>query len=140
MNFTEKCQDFFKRDRFAMNAGIGIVEAKPGYARVKMEVRDMHLNGADLLHGGALFTLADFAVAVASNGHGRIALSVATSMSFFKSAKAGDIVEAVAKELSLGHKMGTYSVEISKAGGEMLASMQETVYRKEDVIPQLAPE
>ncbi len=136
--FTAKCADFFKRDRFASNAGIKIVEARPGFAKVEMPVEDRHLNGADVLHGGAIFTLADFAFAIASNSHGRIALSISSSISFVKAVKAGDSVTATAKEISLGHKLATYAIEIANGKGETVASMQGTVYRKEDAIPQFS--
>lgn len=136
--FTSKCASFFKRDRFASEAGIRILEAAKGFAKVELKVEDRHLNGADILHGGALFTLADFAFAVASNSHGRVALSVSSSISFMKSVMAGDTVTATARELSLGYKMATYAVEIADGKGALVASMQGTVYRKDDVIRQLA--
>jgi len=137
--FTGQCIDFFKSDRFATNAGIGIVEARKGYAKVEMTVEDRHLNGANVLHGGALFTMADFAFAIASNSHGRVALSISASISFVKAVKLGAHVIAEAKELSIGHKLGVYSIEIrDAASGDLYASMQGTVYRKEDIIPALA--
>ena len=136
--FTSKCVSFFKRDRFASSAGIDILEARPGYAKVEMKVQDCHLNGANVLHGGAIFTLADFAFAIASNSHGRVALSVSASISFIKAVKLGATVTAVAKELSLGHKLGTYIIEVSDEKSELVASMQGTVYRKDDAIPQLS--
>jgi acyl-CoA thioesterase len=137
-DFAAKCAEFFKRDRFATQAGIKIVEAKPGFAKVEMLVEDKHLNGADVLHGGALFTMADFAFAIASNTRGRIALSVNASMNFIKAVKAGETISAVAKEISLGHKLGTYSIEVANSKGEAVATMQGTVYRKDEQIKAFA--
>jgi len=50
--------DFFKNDRFAEHNGIELLDIAPGYAKAKMEVKDRHLNGVDVVHGGAIFTLA----------------------------------------------------------------------------------
>ena len=134
--FTQKCVEFFKHDRFATNAGISIVEARPGYAKVEMTVQDSHLNGANVLHGGAIFTMADFAFAIASNSHGRVALSINASINFVKAVKVGTKVSATAKELSIGHKLGVYEMEIrNEATGELTATMQGTVYRKDDTLP-----
>ena len=67
---------FFKNDRFARLSGIELLDAGPGWAKAQMAVGDQHLNAADVVHGGALFTLADLVFAVASNSHGRLALGI----------------------------------------------------------------
>ena len=72
--------EFFRdNDRFARHNGIELLAAKPGWARVKMEIQDYHFNGAGTVHGGAIFTLADFAFAVASNSQGQLAMGINTS-------------------------------------------------------------
>ena len=59
-----------KNDRFAQLLGIEIVEASPGYALVEMKIEDKHKNGINIVQGGAIFTLADYAFAIASNADG----------------------------------------------------------------------
>ena len=71
----ERIKSFFQRDRFAALAGIELLEVSPGYAKVKMPIDERHLNGVSCVHGGAIFTLADFALAVASNSHGTVAVA-----------------------------------------------------------------
>ena len=66
----EDLKRFFKRDRFAEFLGIELLEAGEGYARSRMQIGEEHLNGIGTVHGGAIFTLADFTFAVASNSHG----------------------------------------------------------------------
>lgn len=59
----------FQADRFATEAaGIVIREAEPGRALCAMKLRPCHMNANNVPMGGAVFTLADFAYAVASNG------------------------------------------------------------------------
>ena len=62
-------EDFFKDDRFAANAGITLLEIKPGYGKTMMVVTDKHLNAGNTTQGGAIFTLADLALAAAANSH-----------------------------------------------------------------------
>lgn len=56
----------FSGDRYAVHSGIIIEEAYEGYARCSMVIQPYHLNALDSVQGGALFTLGDFAFAVAS--------------------------------------------------------------------------
>ena len=97
---------FFEKDRFAKNAGIQLLEVSPGFARAQMKIGENHLNAVGVVQGGAMFTLADFAFAVASNSHGRVALAIQTEISFFKSVTSG-VLTAVAREISLHNKLGT---------------------------------
>ena len=85
---------FFKRDRFAAGAGIRLDDARAGHARASMKVRDGHMNGADVVQGGAVFTLADLAFAAACNSHGVLALAVDVTISFLRPTRSGDYVSA----------------------------------------------
>lgn len=123
-------QDFFnKADAFASHNGMRITEVREGYARAEMEVQSWHLNGAQTVHGGALFTLADFAFAVASNSRGQLALSINSSISIFKGARTGKLV-AEAREVSSSPKLASFEVGIRNEAGELLATFQGMVYRK----------
>lgn len=121
----------FEKDEFAKAAGIRLLEARPGYAMAEMVVTGKHLNSIGTLHGGAMFTLADFVFAVASNSHGKIALAIQTEISFFKAISSG-ILNAVAREISLHEKLGTYVVEITDEKGEMIAHFKGTAFRKNE--------
>jgi acyl-CoA thioesterase len=120
---------FFQHDRFARLAGISLVEVSPGYSRVTMTVTPEHKNGAGTVHGGALFTLADFAFAVASNSHGTLALAATAHISFLRAVTEG-VLTAEAREIASGRKLGTYTVEIKDDQGELVALFSGTAYRK----------
>ena len=60
---------FTEQDHFAQHTGIELLNVEAGKAWAKLEIRACHMNGAKTVHGGAIFTLADFAFAVASNSH-----------------------------------------------------------------------
>lgn len=120
---------FDRNDLFAQHCGIELLEITPGRARVRMEIKAHHFNGAGTVHGGAIFTLADFAFAAASNSHGELAMGINTSTSFVKAATEGTLY-AIAEEVSLNRKLATYQVRVSDGNDELIALFQGTVYRK----------
>lgn len=128
---------YFANDRFARHLGIEILEIAPGFARARMAVADHHLNALDLVHGGAIFGLADLVFAVASNAHGQVALGINVSMSYVKAARGGVLV-AEAREVSRNAKLATYSMEVKDGDGALVALMLGTVYRKQEALPGCA--
>jgi acyl-CoA thioesterase len=126
----QKIRQFFsKEDLFARHVGIELVDVGPGWAKTRMKIEPFHLNGAKTVHGGALFTLADFAFAVASNSHGTLAMGINTSMNFVKAALKGTLF-AEAEEQSLNRKLASYTVTITDDAGDVVAIFQGMVYRK----------
>ena len=65
-----------QRDEFVKHCGIELVSFAPGQAVTRMAVQPWHLNAVGIVQGGAIFTLADYAFAVASNAHGTIAVGI----------------------------------------------------------------
>lgn len=128
-SIRQKIFKIFEKDLFAKTTGIKLMEVLPGYAKACMKIRTNHLNSVGIVQGGAIFTLADFAFAVASNSRGKTALSIDAEISFFKSVTTG-ILTAKAREIALQNKLGTYLVEISNEKGEQIAHFKGTVYRK----------
>lgn len=123
-----------RNDGFARLSGIELLSVGPGQARAKMALGPQHLNGVGTVQGGAIFTLADFAFAAASNSYGTVALAVNVSITFMKAATAG-ILWAEAKEISRNFKLGSYTVEVRDDAGELVALFQGLVYRKKDPLP-----
>ena len=125
----EKVFKLLANDRFASSNGITLLEAEPSYALAQMKVTDHHLNGVDLVQGGAIFTLADFAFAAASNATGNITVSVNASISFLKPAK-GKIITAKATKVSSSKKLCHYNIDVFDEGGELIAKVASTGYIK----------
>jgi acyl-CoA thioesterase len=122
-------EQFFQLDTYARDSGIELLEASPGKARVKMEVTRNHLNSHQTAHGGAIFTLADTAFAVASNSHGVPAAAINAHISFMKSISSGTLF-AEAEEFSLNPRLATYTVRVTDQDGNRIAIFQGMVYRK----------
>ena len=125
---------FFKNDRFADHVGIELLEVSKGRAKAKMAVKEHHLNGVNIAHGGAVFSLADLAFAVASNSHKTVAVSINVSISYLKASIVGDTLIAEAKEVSLNPKLATYEVRVTDETQELIAIFLGTVYRKKEKV------
>lgn len=125
----EDLKKFFKKDNFAANTGIELLEVSPGYAKARMEIEEKHLNALKAVQGGALFTLADLAFAAASNAYGTAAVGINANISFVKAALKGTLI-AEAKETSINPKIATYTVDITDDEGDLVAIFQGMVYRK----------
>lgn len=121
-------------DRFAKLVGLNIGEVKPGYAQVTMKVEDKHLNSVNITHGGAVFTLADLAFALASNSHGQVALGLNMSINFVKATQVGAVLTATATEDKLTRSTGLYRIEINDDLGELVALAEGLVFRKKDIL------
>jgi acyl-CoA thioesterase len=130
----EVVKKFFENDRFADHVGIELLEVSKGRAIAKMEVKEHHLNGVNIAHGGAIFSLADLAFAVASNSHRTVALSINVSISYLKASVAGDTLIAEANEVSLNPKLATYEVRVTDEANDLIAIFLGTVYRKKEKI------
>lgn len=118
----------YDQDAFSQWLGIEIVDVSEGYCQLKMKVRKEMLNGFHIAHGGIAYSLADSALAFASNSHGRKSLSVETSISHMVSIKAGDMLTAMTKELSRSDKVGVYLITITNKENQEIAIFKGTVY------------
>jgi len=123
-------KEFSENDRLAKQLGIKLVEVSGGCARVKMEIKDVHLNSVNTVHGGAIFTLADFAFAIAANSHGNIAVALNVNISFLKAVSEGTLF-AEAEEVSINPKIATYNIRVLNEKNELIATFQGMAYRKE---------
>jgi len=125
-----------QNDRFGRFVGIEIVEIGEGRAKARMQVKDHHLNIVGTVHGGALFTLADMAIAAASNSRGQVAVLIQAGISYIQAAKGG-ILFAEAREISVGSRLGHYQITVTDDSGNILASFQGIVFRKKETLEDL---
>jgi acyl-CoA thioesterase len=132
----EPSDPFFSKDTFAQEAGIELMEVSEGRAAVKMAIADRHKNSHGTVHGGAIFTLADTAFALASNSHGVPAAAINAHISYVKSATSGTLF-AQAEEFSINPKIATYIVRVTDEDGENIAIFQGMVYRKTPPRPHI---
>ncbi|HIO72946.1 MAG TPA: hotdog fold thioesterase [Flavobacteriales bacterium] len=126
---TKVVDQMYNNDPFSQWLGIERVEDGEGTSILKMTVRKEMLNGFAIAHGGITYSLADSALAFASNSHGIQSVSIETGISHIKPVKEGDVLTATAKELSLSNKVGIYEISVSNQDDVMVALFKGTVYR-----------
>jgi acyl-CoA thioesterase len=119
----------YENDAFSQWLGIKRIKDGAGISVLQMTVRKEMLNGFYILHGGISYSLADSALAFASNGHGRKAVSVETSISHTHACKEGDVLTTHTQEMSLSNKIGVYQITITNQEDKTVALFKGTVYR-----------
>lgn len=124
----DKLLHIFEKDYFAKSIGLEIIEIGQGSAKIRAVVNKQMLNAMGNTHGAALFALADFALAVASNSYGEAAVSTNVSINYIRASQEGCILEAVATEESRTRKTGLYRIEIRDEKGQKLALAHGSVY------------
>ena len=127
-------QEFFKNDRFATNAGVELIEIKEGYSKARLVITAEHLNAGGRTQGGAIFTLADLALAAAANSHGTLAFSLSSNITFLRSSGPGDVLYAEARERYIGRITGYYQIDVTNQEGKLIATFESSVFRKGDNI------
>ena len=130
----EHIREYFKQDALAAHLGIELLDVSEGRAVARMEVRDHHFNSFGIVHGAAVFALADFAFAAASNSHGTIAVALSATICFLRPGGRG-VLTATADEVARSNRIGTYTIRVADEAGETVALFQGMVYRKRDPIP-----
>ena len=119
-----------KTDRFAANAGCQLTEVDDQHAVAVMTVTEQHLNGGNVCQGGALFTLADLAIAALMNCKGELTFGISNSMMFVSSARLGDTLRAEAINVADHHKIPAVEVRVTNQEGRLICHVTGMGYRK----------
>ncbi|MGA8892651.1 MAG: PaaI family thioesterase [Anaeromyxobacteraceae bacterium] len=130
----DELKAFFGGDRFAARSGIVLLDVSVGLARARLTVGPEHLNAAGVVQGGAVFTLADFAFAAASNSRGNVALAIEAHVTFLRPVRTGSLI-AEAREEGGSRRLSTCTVRVTDDAGGLVALFTGTAFRKDDPLP-----
>ena len=123
----EEMEAFFNGDQFVTKAaGCRIVEGWKGHGVAEMELANIHKNAQGNIMGGAIFTLADFALALASNIGGGPVVNAMSTISYM-SATRGTKLIATADLEKAGRHLSFYAVRVTDDTGKLIAKMDVTV-------------
>ena len=122
------------KDRFAAQAGCRITEADAGHAVAEMTVTQEHLTAGNVCQGGALFTLADLAMAALMNHNGRLTFGISNNIMFVASAHEGDQLRAEAVSVADHSKIPSVEVRVTNQEGRLICHVTGMGYRKADPI------
>lgn len=130
MDYKQEAIKRFSDDLYATEVtGIVIEDVHPDYAKCSLEIIGKHLNAAGFVMGGAIFTLADFAFAVASNCGHELTVTLSSNINYINGTK-GPNLYAEAKCIKSSERICFYDIEVSDDGGNLVASISTTGYRR----------
>ena len=118
-----------EHDEFSRWLGIEVTHVAPEAATVRMTVRPEMVNGFGVCHGGIAFSLADSALAFASNTHGRVTVSIENSIRYPAPIVPGDVLTAAAVQESATRRLAFFNVNVTKQDGGIVGLFRGTVYR-----------
>jgi acyl-CoA thioesterase len=115
-------------DRASRMLCMQVVAIGPGTATLTMTVRDDMLNGHDLCHGGLIATLADSAFAFSCNAYNEVTVASGFDIHLIAGARGGDVLTAVASEVSKSGRTGVYDIDVCNQRGERVAAFRGRSY------------
>jgi acyl-CoA thioesterase len=116
------------KDRASKGLGMAVLAVGPGSATLSMTVREDMLNGHDICHGGFITTLADSAFAFACNAHNEVTVASGFDVNLLAAARLGDVLTAVATELSKAGRTGVYDISVRNQHGQAVAAFRGRSY------------
>lgn len=122
-------KQMLSNDPFSQWMGVEVLESGSGYCKISMKIRKEMTNGFGVCHGGITFSLADSALAFASNSRGSVSLALENNINFTKKVSVGDVLVAETEELQNGRTIGVYKVKVTNQNEELVAEFRGTVYR-----------
>lgn len=123
-------RDVVGKDPFARFLGIEVDEVNAGYARCSLTIQSDYLNAVERAHGGVIYSLADQALAVASNSSGMASLSLNFSINYISSAIEGEKIFAEAMPVSMGKKVSFWKIEVHGSEDKLIASGEALAYHR----------
>ena len=123
MTDIDKALEFFKKDIYAMETtGISLDEVGEKYAKCSLKWDDRHVNATGHVMGGAIFTLADFTFAVATNFNQPLTVTTVSNISFLGSPK-GDTLIAESRLIKDGKRSCFHEITVTDNLGNLVATV-----------------
>jgi acyl-CoA thioesterase len=121
----------FRADPYTLGLGMELIGWGGGSATVRWTPRAEHRNFSGTLHGGAVFSLADAALAVASNSWGRISLALSVDAQFLAAPAVDVPLVATATERSRRRRVAAYLIDVTAEPSDrsLVASFHAIVHR-----------
>jgi acyl-CoA thioesterase len=111
-------------DHASQGLGMRIDHIAPGQATLSMEITPAMTNGHGMCHGGFIFTLADSAFAFACNTYNQRTVAQMAAITFLAPARAGQRLNAAAREVSRQGRGGLYDIRVSAEDGTIIAEFR----------------
>jgi acyl-CoA thioesterase len=99
-------------DPYGQLLGVEVIEVGHGRASAVLTADERHTNFLGLVHGGAVFSLADAALAAASNSGDRTAVATVVTIHLLRACRPGDRLLASAEQEHLRGRLGLYRITV----------------------------
>ena len=126
-SMKERSIEVNRNNPFVQLLGVEIVEVSPDRSRLRLELRPEFLNPHGLVHGGALFTLADNAAGCAASTDGRVYVTQESDIHFLCAQSSG-AVTAEARVIHRGRSTVLAEVSLTDEEGRLLAAASFTYF------------
>jgi acyl-CoA thioesterase len=117
------------KDAFSQWLGIAVLRVAPRAVVVRATVRAEMVNGFGVAHGGIAYSIADSALAFASNTHGKVTMSIDNAITYPATINVGDVLTATAECDRETNRLGFYRVTVRNQDDAVVALFRGTVYR-----------
>lgn len=105
--------------------GMELEEAREGYVKISLTVKEEFLNAHNIAHGALIFALADVAFAIAVNSVVD-AVGVQWSFNTFRAAMPGETITAECTLIHRGRSLMVVDYSVTNEEGKTLAKGQAT--------------
>lgn len=126
----EKLKEFFKKDTLAQTLGIEIEEASFEKTVCSMIVSENFLNAKGGVHGGTIYSLADFTFAVSSNLGGKLCVTLDANVTYFRPANDNKLIATAVLVSSTKHTCN-YNISVCDGQGRLIANVVMNGYRND---------
>ena len=124
----EEAQAYFEGDRFATENGMTLDAIGDGTATCSMTLTQRHKNANGGVMGGAIFTLADFAFAVACNDDHLPTVALNVNINYLSAPKGGTLT-ATATRVKSGRTTCVINVMVTDETGRSVAQFVGTGFK-----------
>ena len=120
----KRTAEMWEEDIASKAMGMELLEVGPGYAKMRMPVREDMVNGHGTLHGGLTFAFADSVFAFAANSYDFQAVGVQCDISYHAPGRLGDVLIGTGTEVTRAGRAGLYDVAVHREDGTLIASFR----------------
>ncbi len=124
----EATKAVIESDSYAAHLGARLLEIRPGYARVSLELAPCHLNFMGMIHGGVIFSLADVAFGAAANSFGKRAMALSVGIDYLAAPETMGEMTAEVELVTRAGRMGYYHMTVVDGSGKRVAGCRGWAY------------
>jgi len=137
---AQECADaMWAADRASQAMGIRVESVAPGQAAISMKVRPDMIGPSGVCSRGAIFLIADSALAFASNTRGQRVVAQYCDILFDEAACDGEELMAEAIERHVSGRKAIYDVRVRTRAGRVIAEMRGQAHILRDRIADAPP-